>query len=155
MIRAVLVILTLGAAAPAAAAPMMQENLTHYSVSGRNLGELRREMAQNGPNGFWGYTRWHVEWSASCEVRLRIDITMPRLARPERLSQGDLRIWQRMETALMTHERQHAAHGVAAAREIHDANCRNAQAIIQKWAQQDRVLDRRTQHGRTEGVRLD
>ena len=155
MIRAFLILLALGAAAPLAAAPTMQERLSYYPVSGRNLGELRRDMAQNGPNGFWGYTSWYVEWSASCDVSLRIDITMPQLKRPERLSPQDLAIWQRMEAALLAHERLHAAHGVAAAREIHDAKCRNAQAIIQKWAQQDRVLDQTTQHGRTQGVRLD
>ena len=52
-------------------------------------------------------------------------------------------------------ERLHAAHGVAAAREIHDAGCRNARKIINKWARQDRVLDRTTRHGKTQGVRLD
>lgn len=155
MIRICLIILTLVAAAPAVAAPKMTEQLIHYPVSGSNLGELRREMGQNGPNGFWGYTRWWVQWSQRCEVTLSITITMPRLEQPERLSQRDLGIWQRMEAALLAHERQHAGHGIAAAREIHEAGCRNARGIINKWARQDRILDRTTRNGRTQGVRLD
>ena len=155
MIRIFLVILTLVAATPAVAAPQMTESLIHYPVSGDNLGELRREMEQNGPNGFWGYTRWWIEWSKRCEVTLTTTITMPRLEQPERLSARDLVIWQRMEAALYAHERLHAAHGIAAAREIHQAGCRNARAIINKWARQDRILDRTTRHGRTQGVRLD
>lgn len=155
MIRICLIILTLVAAAPAVAAPNMTEQLVHYPVSGSNLGELRREMAQNGPEGFWGFTRWWVQWNKRCEVTLSITITMPRLEEPERLSARDLDIWQRMEAALLAHERLHAAHGVAAAREIHDAGCRNARKIINKWARQDRVLDRTTRHGKTQGVRLD
>ena len=80
---------------------------------------------------------------------------MPRLEEPERLSARDLDIWQRMEAALLAHARLDAAHGVAAAPEIHDAGCRNARKIINKWARQDRVLDRTTRHGKTQGVRLD
>ena len=155
MIRIFLIVLTLVAAAPAVAAPQMTERLIHYPVSGSNLGELRREMAQNGPEGFWGYTRWWIEWSNRCKVTLTITITMPRLEQPERLSPRDLGIWQRMEAALYAHERLHAAHGIAAAREIHEANCRNARAIINRWAEQDRILDQTTRNGRTQGVRLD
>lgn len=155
MIRICLIALILVAATPAVAAPQMTERLVHYPVSGRNLGELRRDMAQNGPEGFWGFTRWWIEWSGSCEVSLSITITMPRLESPERLSARDLAIWQRMEAALLAHERLHAAHGIAAAREIHDARCRNARSIIDKWAEQDRILDRTTRNGRTQGVLLD
>lgn len=153
--RLVLAVFLAAAATPVVAAPTIREEIRHYDVRGANLGQLRREMVEKGPNGFWGYTRWWIEWSANCRIDLTITITLPRLVTPESLSSQDRAIWTRMTEALLAHERLHAAHGIAAAREIAANNCRNGNAIIDRWAEQDRELDRRTGHGRAQGVRLD
>ncbi len=60
--------------------------------------------------------------------------------------------WDSMIAALKAHEQQHGAHGINAARELVQKGCRNGDAIVAKWAEQDRIYDRNTGHGRTEGV---
>jgi len=80
------------------------------------------------------------------------------------------RQWDRMYQALVAHEETHASHGIAAARQIESElqklssrnNCHSlrrdfenrAQRIIQHYRNADIQFDRRTHHGRNEGVHL-
>ncbi len=154
MIRALAVISLLAVASPVDAAPKTVEVVKHYEVSGDTLGQLRRDLARNGPKGFWGFTRWWITWSPSCEIKLDITITMPRLAPTANLSAQDLAIWNAMVDALYRHEQMHAEHGRQAAAEIIASNCDQPRRIIRKWANRDRALDRQTRHGATQGVTL-
>lgn len=81
-------------------------------------------------------------------------ITFPRHTNPDALSVHDRRIWDDMTTALLTHEMNHIQHGIQAADEIRRANCRGGNAIIRKWANEDRAYDSRTRNGVLEGVDL-
>ena len=98
------VIALLASATPAVAGPSVSESLTHYAISGNNLSDLRQEMAQNGPKGFWGYTRWWINWSGSCKVNLEIRITLPKLSASAALTPSEERIWNTMVDALYRHE---------------------------------------------------
>lgn len=136
----------------AMAEPIIEENWQTYPVEGTTAGEILRQMQERGPNGFWAYTSWYVRWSADCEVRLQIDYTMPRHTAPHTLDEPLRNDWEAMLKALGQHEEKHGAHGVGAARELFETSCRDGDDIIARWAEQDRILDRETQHGRTEGV---
>lgn len=132
--------------------PTVQTNWSTYSVSGTSVDTILSQMRQKGPNGFWAYTRWYVRWSGSCQVSLEINYTIPKHTRLEALPPNIRSAWTQMFSALKTHEEQHGAHGLNAARELVQKRCRNGNAIVEKWAEQDRVYDRRTGHGRSEGV---
>ncbi|MFY9209767.1 MAG: DUF922 domain-containing protein [Aestuariivita sp.] len=148
------VIALLASATPAVAGPSVSESLTHYAISGNNLSDLRQEMAQNGPKGFWGYTRWWINWSGSCKVNLEIRITLPKLSASAALTPSEERIWNTMVDALYRHEQMHAEHGRRAAEEIHPTNCSNPRKVVRKWAERDAALDQQTRHGATQGVTL-
>ena len=154
MIRVLAIIWLIFAAPLAGAAPKISESVKYYAVTGSTLGELRRDMARRAPNGFWGFTRWWITWTRNCAVNLEITITMPRLDPVAQLSAQDRRIWDAMIDALYRHEQLHAEHGRRAAAEIHQTNCSNPRRVIRNWAQRDRILDRETRHGATQGVAL-
>lgn len=147
-------LICLGAAVPAVAAPKTSETLKHYLVQGDSFPQLRRSLAANGPNGFWGYTKWWITWSSACQVTLEITITMPKLAPGSNLTASQRRIWDGMVKALYQHEQMHAEHGRRAADEILASKCDGPHATIEKWAKRDRVLDRETRHGAKQGVQL-
>jgi len=143
-----------GAATPAVAAPNITETIKYYTVSGNSFAAIRRDMARRGPKGYWGLTSWWITWSARCEIDLDITITMPRLTASSRLSAYEKRVWRGMVDALYRHEQLHAQHGRQAAAEIHRTRCQNPKRVVEKWAERDRVLDRSTRHGATQGVTL-
>lgn len=155
MIRPLATLVLLGSASPVVAGPDISEKISYYTVAGSSLPELRREMFLNGPDGFWAYTSWWVSWDATCRVDARVSIEMPRLATPEHLTAAEYNTWQSMLVSLLAHERKHGANGISAAKEIAAASCVDAQQIIRKWNQKDRILDQRTDHGAREGVELD
>lgn len=140
------------AALPALAGPTIEENWETYPVDGTTIEEILAQMAERGPEGYWGHAKWHVRWTGSCEVRLRIDYRMPRHVNPELLDERVRGSWEGMIEALGRHERQHGAHGVGAAEELVGKACRDGKAIVEKWVEQDRAYDRETDHGRFEGV---
>ncbi|MEM1274835.1 MAG: DUF922 domain-containing protein [Pseudomonadota bacterium] len=132
--------------------PTVQTRWVNYAVTGTTVDTILQQMRDNGPNGSWAYTRWYVRWTASCEVALEINYTMPKHTRRGAMPANIRAEWDKMIAALMAHEEQHGAHGRNAARELVQKRCRNGNAIVQKWAEQDRIYDRVTDHGRTEGV---
>lgn len=142
-------------AAPAFADPMVRIETETYEVSATTLDGLKAQMREHGPDGFWAQTRWHIKWSNDCAVNLDITFTLPKHSNPDAMPADTRRIWGAMRSALNAHEKQHAAHGMRAAEEISEARCSQAKAIIRKYNRADLRLDRRTEHGRTQGVRLD
>ncbi|MEQ8897826.1 MAG: DUF922 domain-containing protein [Roseovarius sp.] len=144
--------LVLAASQPALANPVIKENWETYPVDATTAPDILRQMEERGPDGFWAYARWYVRWSERCEVRLRIEYTMPRHVNPALMDEPLRLSWEKMIKALGQHEEQHGAHGVAAARELVEAECRDGNAIIERWSEQDRIYDRETDHGRFEGV---
>lgn len=133
----------------------LRETVTYYEVDALTLPELREQMGERGPRGYWGYARWNVRSTAECEVTVRVSYTLPKHENLSGLSPTDRAKWEAMIQALEMHERNHGTHGMNAANEIKAAGCSGGWRIIRKWAKQDRVYDRQTQHGRTEGVVLD
>jgi len=134
--------------------PKITEEITYYDVSALTSDGLRREMRRKGPRGYWAYAQWWVSWTDMCDITVTQTIEMPRHTRLDDLP-PELRVrWDSMVRALLRHERLHTRHGELAAGEIAMAKCQGAYQIIDRWANQDKVLDRRTDHGRKEGVTL-
>ncbi|MDU8927935.1 DUF922 domain-containing protein [Alisedimentitalea sp. MJ-SS2] len=125
-----------------------------YLVDATTVQGLRKQMKQRGPKGHWAYTDWYVKWSGSCKLSVKITYTMPRHKNEGKLDPALRKRWKAMVRALKAHEEKHGAHGVQAAREIEKTRCANGDAVIKKWNKQDKVLDKRTKHGKTEGVVL-
>ena len=140
-------------AAPAAADPAVTVITNYYAIEGNTAGDLRRDMNRKGPKGFWAYTNWYVNWSATCHVSLRIVYTLPRW-RDRDMAPEELRLkWDTFLSHLIAHENGHATHGRNAASEIDKSRCSSSPGtIVRRWANQDRVYDAKTGHGRTQGV---
>ena len=147
-------LILLTSAGLASAKPKVKENWSYYEVRGNSIGQLQSQLKSKGPKGFWAYTSWYVRWSGACAVSVEIRYTMPKLIKNDAMPASVLSIWNKMYAALEKHERNHGQHGINAAREIERNGCRNGKAIIRKWAEQDRIYDRKTQHGKTEGIRF-
>ena len=158
MRRILALVIVLTAAVQTAAADIFDgtitEDIQYYDVSATTAWGLRKEMQRRGPRGYWGYARWWVSWTADCEITVTQTIQMPRHKKPDQLPPELRKRWESMLAALLRHERQHTRHGELAARQIAEANCKGAHAIIERWAAQDKAYDLRTNHGRDEGVTL-
>lgn len=146
--------LLVATAPPLLAQPAITVERNYYTVSGTTPRELRRDMGRKGPKGFWAYTRWRVRWSRDCKVSLQVTYTFPQLERREALPLPLRRKWDAMLRRLAQHEEQHAAHGLAAAREVEAARCKDARAIVARWSRRTKQLDIDTDHGRSQGVVL-
>lgn len=134
--------------------PKISTTWTTYSVTATTADGLKAQMRDRGPRGVWAITRWEVRWTTTCQVSLQITYMIPQHARPNQIPTNLRAKWDRMISALVAHEQKHGAHGMQAAHELVQNGCRNASAIVQKWDREDRLLDQRTGHGRTEGVRF-
>jgi len=155
MVRLIAAVLAcLGWVAPAAAEITVREAVVYYDVDAVTLSDLRAQMKTRGPRGYWGYARWNVKADRDCDVTLRVTYTLPRHVAPDGMADLDRAKWEAMIAVLEQHERNHGAHGLAAAKEVKAANCVGTWRIIRKWAEQDRIYDRQTDHGRKEGVVL-
>jgi predicted secreted Zn-dependent protease len=130
-----------------------------------------------------GHTHWHVRWTYKwkkkdndCEIKqvntfLTVTYTLPRIP-DDHVVHADVRdSFDRYYEALFKHEEEHKNSGLYAALEIEDAiinlgsfrKCRDLDAaaektgnsIIKKFNKRDEDYDRETDHGRTEGARID
>ena len=127
----------------------------HYNIKGKTTQQLKHQMRTKGPNGYWAYVNWYVNWKTqNCRVSLKIKYTYPRWTDIHQAPKSIQHKWRRMISALKLHEKGHARHGIEAAREINKSNCRNPHAIIEKWAIEDKIYDQRTKHGLIQGVKL-
>ena len=93
------------------------------------------------------------------------EITLPDWCKPDRLPVAARRAWNRMLAALLQHERQHHRFFVSAAREwklkleargdlTEKATQREWEGLVRRAQRLQAAYDRRTKHGRTEGVVL-
>lgn len=139
-------------AQPSLAKPSVSIKEQSYSVDALTADGILDQMRKRGPRGHWAYTDWYVKWTGSCKTSVSITYTMPRHRNEAKLDPALRKRWKAMLAALRKHEEKHGQHGIKAAREIESAKCANGDALIRKWADQDRVLDKRTGHGRREGV---
>ncbi len=152
-----LMLVAFSAALPTIALASMttKTQIKYYNIKGKTTQQLKAQMRNNGPNGYWAYVNWYVNWKTkNCRVSLRIVYTYPRWANINQAPKSTQHKWRRMISALKKHEKTHARHGVEAAREINKSNCKNPQATIKKWAEQDKIYDQRTKHGLIQGVML-
>ena len=125
-----------------------------YNVSGDDLAEIERQMNWQGPRGHWAYTRTRWHWDDDCNVTFSARITLPKLVSRHRLDADELAEWDRMIAVLKAHEMNHVKIGQGWAGAIKAANCQNIAAIDRESRGKDSAYDRRTGHGRTEGVYL-
>jgi predicted secreted Zn-dependent protease len=152
---AVAALAMLAASSKAGAEPAVKVTTTYYAIGGTMSAELKAQMRSLGPHGFWAYTRWYVRWTGACRVSLEISYTYPRWT-DEGSAPPQLRAeWNRMMERLRAHEQGHGQHGRNAAREVEQSGCRDdPRRITGKWAEQDKVYDTQTSHGRAQGVVL-
>ncbi|KZY32212.1 hypothetical protein A3731_22505 [Roseovarius sp. HI0049] len=136
----------------AQAKPAVKEKWGAYRVDATDANGILSQMKQRGPNGYWAYTSWYVRWTGNCQVSVEINYTMPQHVNENALPANLRNRWKSMVRALAAHERKHGQHGINAANEIAAGNCRNGDAIIKKWSNADKALDKRTTHGKSEGV---
>jgi len=129
-----------------------------------------------------GKTRWDIQWKFSpqqqgttCSMKgvamaIGIAQTMPRWRGENKGAAGLKALWSKFLDALQRHEDGHKEHGLKAGREIEAAvlavkpasNCEDlesaantaAQAIVSKYQALDEEYDRKTDHGRNQGVNL-
>ncbi len=134
--------------------PEFTETVDFYEVDALDRKGLLRQFSVRGPHGYAAMTRWYVDWSLFCQVRLRTEILLPKHVQREALTDYQRQEWDRYLVALRLHERSHQLHGMSAAKEVAGTYCFGARSIIGAWAEQDKLLDHRTQHGAQTGVWL-
>jgi predicted secreted Zn-dependent protease len=132
------------------------ENVVYetYVVDGRTLSGVADDMAANGPQGFWAYTTWYVNWSADCQITIDGSIILPELADPNGLSAYDEDVFAAMLEALDAHEQGHIDFARGFAEEVAAANCDVPDGAIDPWLERERAYDVETRHGETQGVTL-
>lgn len=126
----------------------------YYNIQGVTSGELKAQMKQKGPKGFWAYAKWWVNWSGSCRISVKVTYTFPRWVNKKNAPKSLRDSWDRMIRQLWKHEKGHGRHGINAAKEIEKSRCTNPRQVIDKWVAQDKSFDLRTRHGRSQGVHL-
>jgi predicted secreted Zn-dependent protease len=136
-----------------------------------------------GGKTYWGMTQWSTSWDFrtrqvgkghcvvdGAELSLRILIVLPRWTPPGDVSPTVVEKWKRLSSALERHEREHATHGRDAVTAVASlmrgdrqaGSCtalrrtleKEGRALVQHGGELDKELDRRTQHGATEGVSI-
>ncbi len=134
--------------------PDTQTIWQYYDISGTTSKELKVEMKQKGPKGYWAYARWYISWTGDCKISLNINYTMPRWVNKKNAPKKLQNKWESMIANLAKHEKGRGNHGINAANAIAKSNCADAAEITQKWAAQDKIFDKETGHGRKQGVVL-
>ncbi|QMV64561.1 DUF922 domain-containing protein [Pseudomonas berkeleyensis] len=151
-------------------------------ASGQSLSRALDQASPIHENGqvFHAYTRWKVQWNfwwreqrdGRCQIDLTRTLLNASITLP-RLGGGDAQQRQRFEqylSALREHELGHYRIGQAAAAEIDAAllatpeypSCaelqqqanQRANAILQRYAEQEWQYDQQTGHGRSQGAWL-
>jgi hypothetical protein len=131
---------------------------------------------------FKGYTKWYLEWrirwienQGSCKITqvktaLTITYTLPKIPEEFGTSEETRTIFNDFYAALFKHEQNHRDSGLFAARDIEKAllnldsfpSCQQLELtanqkghqILQQYVQRDIDYDKRTDHGRLEGVMI-
>lgn len=156
--------------------------IEYYSITGDTLPELRSQMQQKGPNGFWAFTRYNISYDyktrqsnngcllSASNIDIETIITMPKweniLAAPIEMQQD----WKTFYDATWLHEQGHKAIGQSMhsrlGREFNQArrqnNCADFTGVLANIynladieADSKNVeYDARTNHGVNEGAVL-
>ena len=131
---------------------------------------------------FKGYTKWYVEWRIrwyekqdNCQITqvktsLTVTYTLPQIPKEYETARETRIIFNNFYAALFKHEQNHRDSGLFAARDIEKAlfnlgsfpNCQQLELaanqkghqILQQYVQRDIDYDKRTDHGRLEGVMI-
>lgn len=139
----------------------------------------RSPVKKNGKT-FKGHTHWNVKWNfkwkrkngicyiTKVNTSLTITYTMPRIAKDYDVAQPVRQSFSNYYNSLLNHEKGHMKSGLYAARDIEKAllnlgsfkrcdkldETANATAnkIVKKYNRRDTEYDRKTNHGKTEGV---
>jgi len=129
---------------------------------------------------FKGYTKWYVEWhirwyekQGSCQITqvktaLNVTYTLPKIPKDYKTTGETRTVFNNFYAALFKHEQNHRDSGLYAARDVEKAllnlgsflNCQKLESaanqkghqILQQYVQRDIDYDKRTDHGRLEGV---
>lgn len=159
---------------------VITDKSVHYDIHGRSLMALRDELRTKGPVGSTGVrvaglTAAELAWEAvyddsgtgcrvsSSRVGLDITTTLPRWQSPGLSERFLQRRWQSAAEAIASHEAEHRALAVEAARQLdalvsgfaspRDCTAAAGELRWQAWKLQQRLhrdnerLDRRTGHG--------
>lgn len=153
-----------------------------YEISGDTAKELKQEMRQKGPRGYFAYTSWDIRFhykyqrqNSYCALsKIRVDLkivyTLPEFDDYDDADNELKQNWANYMSNLQIHEDGHAQNGLGAAREI-DAmlshlpamnNCeelnqaanQKANEIIRKYNILDTQYDAETKHGLKQGAVL-
>ena len=152
-----MVALCMMAAMPCSAGTVLAEDVqvSTYLVSGHTLAEVADTMQAKGPHGYWGYTKWHVDWTGACAVTVSATITLPQLAPGTGLGLGDKSTFDRMLRALTKHETGHVDFARGWAADLAKGNCDQAsQDRLQFWLDTEKTYDATTHHGADQGAVL-
>ncbi|MBZ0130356.1 MAG: DUF922 domain-containing Zn-dependent protease [Rhodobacteraceae bacterium] len=137
------------------AKPKVQVIDKTFTVDATTVPGLIKQLEQKGPKGFWAYTDWYVSWTGSCATSVKITYTLPRHKNVNALDAAVRKKWLAMIKALEAHEHKHGQNAINAAEEIEKTKCANGNDVLKKWNKADVDLDKRTRHGKTEGVVLE
>jgi len=159
-------------------------NIKYYDIEGSTPEELRRSLDAQGPldrKGIrrYAYTRWRIWWNwprrgtgpdfSRCKADYQAEVFLPRWKRAKRAEPKLQASWNEFLNAMVHHEMEHVdsarlnyqsvAKRVQDAFAVHpDLSEAEAEAIAQEELTRIRLidwtLDRRTKHGKTEGVEL-
>ncbi len=120
----------------ASANPQVKEYTRYYTIEGKDIDTLKRQMHEKGPKDsrtkqrMWAYTKWNVKWSlnfseqsSSCilkktNVDVQILYILPKWVDRDDADPELVEKWDAYFEKLMEHERQHAKHGKDAGRHI-------------------------------------
>ena len=152
----------------------------YYSISGSTGAQLLTEIDAKGPQGFSGYTRYELDYSYQTQMNngrcrssrtvldLAITYTMPRWETRPGASAELQAGWDEWYRLLELHERGHGALAEAAYEDILDTwrltgyreSCQEIRneveqafgSILARLNQENVEYDRRTDHGRSQGL---
>jgi predicted secreted Zn-dependent protease len=119
----------------AVAQPKIKIKTHYYSVAGKTLQQISRNLYTQSPivyqgKKYHGYTKWNVNWwfywndyGSHCQIKsvqtsVDVQYTLPKLSNYSSLTNPVKQKWDRYYHALSKHEEGHKNFGVSAAQEI-------------------------------------
>jgi predicted secreted Zn-dependent protease len=153
-----------------------------FPISRVDIGKEMRKRSPIKRDGetFDAYTDWYVKWNfrwnkkdGMCVIKkvntsLDVIYRLPRIAKNHPAPPNVQQAFKSYYDALFEHEKNHMKSGLDAAREVEKAllnldsfeNCDQLEAsanalgneIVRKYNELDKEYDRKTEHGKTEGV---
>jgi predicted secreted Zn-dependent protease len=155
----------------------------YYEVHGTSAAALLASMRANHPSTNHASTEWRIDWNCeyllkpdecilrSFSTRVRVRYTFPRWVNSQRADEALQGEWKRYLGALGLHESGHAGFGIAAAKEmVRLVNSKEWRApdrmelkarideacdkTLQEFRAREIAYDEKTDHGRTQGARL-